>query len=112
MDRADGTISGTDAWHDLAKRYREALAVIRPGEYPKCLPGEAESCGGSNAQHVMASGALIAAMTLHHAEHAGSYQVQQFWDLMDGHRITLQRHHGAECDCAESLNTVADAVGP
>lgn len=96
------TADKPDAWMPIAIAFREALKQVRPGEYPQCLPGEPDSCGGDAAGHVMATAALLAAIGLHHAEHAGPHRVTEFWNLLDEHRITLARHHGGRCDCDES----------
>lgn len=88
-----------DEWLFVAKVFRDALKVVRPGEYPLCLPGEPQACGGDAAGHVLATAALLGAIGLHHAEYAGPHRVSEFWDCFDGHRITLARHHGGACDC-------------
>jgi hypothetical protein len=88
-----------DEWMKIARAFREALKIVRPGEYTQCLPGEPAACGGDAAYHTLASGALIGAIALHHAEHAGPEAVTSFWDYFDSHRSTLGRHQDTECTC-------------
>lgn len=93
------TPEGDRKWLDLSRAFREALKLVEPGEYPECLPGEPAACGGGYLEHILATGARIGALALHEASHSGGAAVQQFWDQFDGHRITLDRHHGGTCDC-------------
>lgn len=41
------------SWHEVAQRHRIALASLG-WPMPRCLPGEAGACGGSDAEHAAA----------------------------------------------------------
>lgn len=55
---------GDQAWAELARPARQALALMGK-QSPECLPGEAEACGGSFAQHACSYLAAMSAIIDH-----------------------------------------------
>lgn len=55
---------GDESWAGLARPARQALALMGK-ETPPCLPGEAEACGASFAQHACSYLAAMAAIIDH-----------------------------------------------
>ncbi len=60
-----------ESWAPLARSTREALRLLGYGIEPRCLPGEAEACGGTFTEHAAAQLAALRAVTDHHAAHLG-----------------------------------------
>jgi hypothetical protein len=56
------------AWADLARNSAQSLALLG---YPvsACLPGDAEPCGGSYAEHAAANLIAMMAVNAHHLKH-------------------------------------------
>lgn len=59
------------AWAPLARASREALAQLGRAT-PRCLPDEADACGGTFAEHVAAHMATLRVLIDHHLEHLGA----------------------------------------
>ena len=62
---------GDESWAKLARNSREALRLLGYDVEPVCLPGEADPCGGSFAQHAMANLGALKAVADHHLWHLG-----------------------------------------
>lgn len=62
-------------WEPVA---RGALVAMRALGYdaPDCLPGDPEQCGGTFAQHAMASLGALHALADHHLKHMGEFGKQ------------------------------------
>lgn len=58
-------------WADVARGARDALSSLGYPPVPPCLPGEAEECGGSFAQHATAYFGTIKAVADHQLGHLG-----------------------------------------
>ena len=58
-------------WAPVARSARSVLETLGFAIDPKCLPGEAEPCGGTFAQHCVAYFAAISAVSDHQMEHLG-----------------------------------------
>lgn len=60
-----------ESWAEVARATREALALLgRPIE-PRCLPDEADPCGGTFTLHAVAHLATIKAICDHQLGHLG-----------------------------------------
>lgn len=62
-------MTADEAWRSLAHGSREALLQLGYGIAPRCLPDEAEACGGTFAEHAVAHLATLQAVTGHHLAH-------------------------------------------
>jgi len=60
------------AWASVARNTREALSWLGHPIEPRCLPDEAEPCGGSFALHALAHFATIKAICDHQLGHLGA----------------------------------------
>jgi hypothetical protein len=61
----------TEAWAAVARASRDALALLGYVVGPRCLPDEAEPCGGSFALHACANLAALKAVADHQLMHLG-----------------------------------------
>ena len=68
-----------DAWADLARASRAALAHLGYEIEPQCLPDETDPCGGTFVLHTAAHLATIKAVADHHITHLGA----GFEELLD-----------------------------
>lgn len=60
-----------EAWADVARASRDALALLGCPIGTRCLPGEPEHCGGTFAQHAAAHLAALEAVAEHQFMHLG-----------------------------------------
>lgn len=58
-------------WRPYAVATRDALAMLGHAIEVRCLPDEAEPCGGGYAQHAVAYLAILKAIADHQIDHAG-----------------------------------------
>lgn len=58
-------------WRQVAEATRDALARLGY-PVPACLPGEADECGGSDAEHAAANLGALRAVVEHRITHLGS----------------------------------------
>jgi hypothetical protein len=56
-------------WEQVARNSRQALALLGYPIASNCLPGEAEPCGGTFAEHAMAHLATLKAVCDHQLDH-------------------------------------------
>lgn len=78
------------AWAEAARGARDALAGLGYPPVPPCLPGEAEECGGTFAQHAMAYLGTIKAVADHQLGHLGALG-QQHGEVYWQARAELER---------------------
>lgn len=67
----DGAPVDDETWAPMARATRDALALLGHPIEPKCLPGESDPCGASNALHTMAHLAWLRAIADHQLWHLG-----------------------------------------
>lgn len=60
-----------EAWADLARASRQALALLGYRIEASCLPGETSPCGGTFAGHAAAHLGVLRAIVDHQAAHLG-----------------------------------------
>ena len=60
-----------EAWADLARASRQALALLGYRIEARCLPGETSPCGGTFAGHTAAHLGVLRAIADHQAAHLG-----------------------------------------
>jgi hypothetical protein len=67
--RKSGQVQRT--WREVAVNYRRALEVL---DYPvpRCLPGERDECGGTDAEHAAAYLGALTAVLVDKREHLHS----------------------------------------
>ena len=86
-----------EEWARVARESREALELLgRP--LPRCLPGEADECGATFAQHAAAHLATIKAVADHQLWHLGPGFSQVHGDVYWNERRTLETACAAECE--------------
>lgn len=74
MQNAEAVMTDAD-WMDHARKVRSAVLRMRGATTDEilaedmCLPGEADDCGHSNAQHIIGWYAQMGAMMAHNSEH-------------------------------------------
>jgi hypothetical protein len=60
-----------EAWAQVARALRNALALLGYVVGPRCLPGEGAPCGATFAEHACANLAAIKAVADHQLTHLG-----------------------------------------
>ena len=72
-----------EAWAEVARNSREALALLGYSIGPRCLPDEPDACGGTWAQHAAAQLGVLKAVADHQLAHLGGPYVeisgQRYW---------------------------------
>lgn len=58
-------------WAGVARNSRQALNLLGYQVEPQCMPGEANPCGGTFAEHFAANLAALKAVADHHLMHLG-----------------------------------------
>lgn len=82
---ADLHPGGERTWHAAAVKFRKALEQL-DWPVPRCLPGEPDECGGTDAEHAAGYlGALQAVVEfkiahLHFGEHGGATIAEVVYD--------------------------------
>ncbi|HLM89268.1 MAG TPA: hypothetical protein VK284_09600 [Streptosporangiaceae bacterium] len=81
----------TEAWAAVARASRDALALLGYVVGPRCLPDEAEPCGGSFALHACANLAALKAVA--------DYQLMHLGPGMNPVQIYLEVRGELETEC-------------
>jgi len=64
-------MASDQSWAEVARATRDALALLGRPITPRCLPDEADPCGGTFADHAAAHLATIKAVADHQLLHLG-----------------------------------------
>lgn len=88
-------------WRVLAENSRTALELLGYRVEPHCMPGEANPCGGTFAQHFAANLAALKAVTDHHLAHMGPAFVAPIYP---GAYAAVEADLTADCDAGHKRN--------